>query len=415
MNDSSHEHENHQIRQHYERHSYPAVVALESHPQRVAATAMLYGCRPPDPVRASILELGCARGFNLAAIAKSLPQSPCLGLDISGPQIDEARRLHDGLANLRFEVADLLDLDLGQQRFDYIIAHGVFSWVPDEVKLRLLEIGRDHLTPNGLMYVSYNCYPAWSLREGLAKLGLLEMTGKADEADVQRGLAALDVLDRAVQGAEQTPYHALLSATIRSIRQQPASMFAFDEFAPINDPCYFVDFVDLAAAHDMAYVADAKLDVDWHGSYPEASRKVWAEAKLDRLRALQQADWLAMRSFRQSIICHKSQAERITAIPQTDRLRDLWVHSPLEPVLPLPASATAPVAYRPRGQQQHGPLLQIEPGSLQTLLERIQKLDGAVPLHKIVTERGGDSEAELLASALQLACRGFLDLSVNTP
>ena len=61
-------------------------------------------------------------------------------------------------------------MDVGEDfgRFDYVICHGVYSWVPEAVQDRILEICARNLTPDGVAYVSYNTYPGWHAR-GLAR------------------------------------------------------------------------------------------------------------------------------------------------------------------------------------------------------------------------------------------------------
>ena len=82
--------------------------------------------------RCRVLELGCASGGNLIPMAMDFPDSEFLGIDLSARQI-EAGKVH--LANLKprnieLRAASIMDVDAGYGQFDYIICHGVFSWVP---------------------------------------------------------------------------------------------------------------------------------------------------------------------------------------------------------------------------------------------------------------------------------------------
>ena len=69
-----------------------------------------------------------------------------------------------GLDNVRLEVRDILDDRRALEEFDYIIAHGVYSWVPKPVQDALLGLCRDHLSPNGIALVDYNVAPGWHVR-----------------------------------------------------------------------------------------------------------------------------------------------------------------------------------------------------------------------------------------------------------
>ena len=89
-----------------------------------------------------VLELGCSSGGNLLPIAEVYPTSDFVGVDAAGVAINEGKKIVDvcGLQNVNLRQADILDLgdDIGS--FDYIICHGVFSWVPDQVRKRILQI-----------------------------------------------------------------------------------------------------------------------------------------------------------------------------------------------------------------------------------------------------------------------------------
>ena len=111
-----------------------------SHPARVGAIARLLGMNAAAPDRCRVLELGCAEGMNLLPLAERLPRAEFVGVDLSANQIAtaEASRAACGIGNARFIHADLREFEPEAGAFDFVIAHGVYSWVPDEVKERLL-------------------------------------------------------------------------------------------------------------------------------------------------------------------------------------------------------------------------------------------------------------------------------------
>jgi len=78
--------------------------------------------------------------------------------------IEHARHLAAAatIANMRFHPVDFataVDLDLPP--FDYLVAHGVYSWVDAENQAALRRFIDRHLKPGGLVYVSYNAMPGW--------------------------------------------------------------------------------------------------------------------------------------------------------------------------------------------------------------------------------------------------------------
>src|SRR4051794_13106921 len=142
----------------YESHPY-----AQTHPSRLAVVATLFGLRPPPVETCRVLELGSAAGGNIIPIAESFPRSQWVGIDLSTRQVDEGQRLVQamGLKNVTLRHASIMDVDDSYGQFDYILAHGVFSWVPTEVRDKILDICSKRLTANGVAYVSYNTYPGW--------------------------------------------------------------------------------------------------------------------------------------------------------------------------------------------------------------------------------------------------------------
>lgn len=150
---------------------YPSGAFEQTHPDRLATMATLFGMKPAPIETCRVLELGCASGGNLVPMAHSLPRGTFLGIDISSREIAEGQpwiqRL--GLENLRLEHRDIMDLGLGPDAgtFDYIIAHGVLSWVPRAVQDKIFEVLGQLLSPNGIGYLSYNALPGCHIRKML--------------------------------------------------------------------------------------------------------------------------------------------------------------------------------------------------------------------------------------------------------
>ena len=84
-----------------------------------------------------------------------------VGIDLSPRSIDEARAMAAdlGLTNVTFHAADLRDLPTDAGDFDYIVAHGFYSWVPAPVRSALFETIHARLAPRGVAFVSHNVLP----------------------------------------------------------------------------------------------------------------------------------------------------------------------------------------------------------------------------------------------------------------
>ena len=151
----------------YDQVLYPGFPLAQTHPDRLATIAGLLGMTPARPDRSQVLELGCGDGGNLIPMAVELPGSEFTGIDLAQPGIARGRAISEalGLKNISLRQMDLLaaGADLGQ--FDYILAHGLYSWVPAHVRDGVLRICRTNLAHDGVAYVSYNAYPGFHRRE----------------------------------------------------------------------------------------------------------------------------------------------------------------------------------------------------------------------------------------------------------
>src|SRR5712692_4297077 len=145
----------------YDEIPYPNLSHVQSHPDALATLATLLGLAPAPIDRCRVLEIGCATGGNLIPMALSLPGSSFLGIDSSARQIEmgQAAVAAVGLGNVQLRQMDIRQVTPELGEFDYIIAHGVFSWVPKDVRDQLLTICKQNLAPNGVAFVSYNVYP----------------------------------------------------------------------------------------------------------------------------------------------------------------------------------------------------------------------------------------------------------------
>src|SRR5688572_33293332 len=128
--------------------------------------------RPPPAGEARVLELGCGTGGNLIPMALAMPGATFTGFDLSAVQIERAREAISalGLRNITVAQRNILDVGKDADGFDYIICHGVYSWVPENVQQRILAICRESLSKNGVALISYNTYPGWHLRESVREM-----------------------------------------------------------------------------------------------------------------------------------------------------------------------------------------------------------------------------------------------------
>ena len=179
----------------YDQVLYAGLPFSQTHPDRLASLATLFGMQPAPVERCRVLELACANGGNLIPMAFELPGSEFVGIDMALAGIrtgrDEIAAL--GLANIRLEHMDIMDAGPELGMFDYIIAHGLYSWVPDQVRDRLLAVAKANLAPEGVAYVSYNALPGCRIREMFRDMLLFHVRGVSQpEARVEHAREFLE-------------------------------------------------------------------------------------------------------------------------------------------------------------------------------------------------------------------------------
>jgi methyltransferase-like protein len=293
----------------YQSFPYP-----DSAPERLAAVAAIFGLPAPDVARARVLELGAASGGNLIPAALRHPHMEAVGVDISSVQVEIGRdyigRLNAG--NVKLQDADLLEVDtkaLGQ--FDYIIAHGIYSWVPPEVQESILRIISECLRDDGVAFVSYNTYPGWRTKEILRDAML--MHGGARESATEQvayGRAMLNFLDRiAVKGGLMS---AALNESMAQVMQMPAYYVAHEYLGPYNSPCYFHQFVERIGHHGLAYLGEAQVATMIPSNYGEdLSQQLYGALGQDQVRVEQYLDFAIARAFRQTLLVKEKRAENL--------------------------------------------------------------------------------------------------------
>ncbi|MCB9542509.1 MAG: methyltransferase regulatory domain-containing protein [Myxococcales bacterium] len=276
-----------------------------THPDHLHTIAALFGLDPAPVQRCRVLELGCGLGGNLMPLAALFPESEFVGVDRSQAQIAVARAdaAALGLGNIRLHAMDILDVTPAWGKFDYIICHGVFSWVPAEVQERILGICRVHLAPHGIAYISYNTWPGWHVR-GMIRSMLRRHVTAIDPAErVRQARALLSTI------VEYAPADRSLSARwlrkeVEVIGQLSDAYVLYEHLVDVNSPMWFSEFAEQAARSGLQYVGDAEFDSMFADKLgPGASDRLATMAQ-GLVETEQYLDYLNVRFFRRSLLCH---------------------------------------------------------------------------------------------------------------
>ena len=322
----------------YDAVPYPSLSYAQTHPDRLATIATLLGLQPKPVTRCRVLELGCAGGGNLLPMAQALPGSEFVGVDASQAQIDTGSLAvrSIGLRNVELRALDILDIAPEMGVFDYIIAHGVYSWVPPQVRDKVLQVCQDHLAPQGVAYISYNSYPGWHMM-GILRDAMLyrtrDIADPTERATTARSL--LDFMSEAIPadntalGAFLKSYMRFLQGELKGVSARGNAFLLHDELERVNDPVYFSQFAGHAARHGLQFLAEAEFTDVFPKGFSESTLETLQKISRDIVEMEQYSDFLRSRMFRQTLLCR--QEVEVHRALSVSLLSHLWAASRSQP------------------------------------------------------------------------------------
>ena len=285
---------------------YPGYVHNQTHPDRLAVIGTLLGMQPAQVRSCRVLELGCGEGANLLPMAASLPNSEFVGIDRTAYAIDKGKTMARslGLKNISLQELDLLDLPPDFGEFDYIIAHGIYAWVPDQIKDKIMWICNSHLKPQGIAYVSYNAYPGGHIADMLRNMLLFHLREvREPKQRIRQSIAFLKFL--AESQTKTSTYSAVLDEELKQTLESDPALLYHDRIGTINTPVYFFQFINHAAHHDLQFLAEADyFECQYHIYPPESVKLLERMANESVILKEQYLDFIKCRRFRQTLLCH---------------------------------------------------------------------------------------------------------------
>jgi SAM-dependent methyltransferase len=293
-----------------------------------------------------VLELGCGDGGNALSIAQTLPEAWVLGVDASPGAIERGTELvrAAGLANVELRCATFEQLGessreivrpvggaagaedgevAGAGAFDYIVAHGVYSWVPPHARGALLDCVKRCLTPEGIAFISYNAYPGSYLRDMARDMLRYHVQGVLDPAE--RLARAQELMKTIVEIEQPSPFARVLREQMERMLGYSDALLFHDDLAEVSTPFYFHEFVEHARARGLEFLSEADLFESQMRDVPESAGRLMASLAEDAVVREQYMDFFKNRMFRQTLICHDT-APIDRALDEA-AIDSLWVSS----------------------------------------------------------------------------------------
>lgn len=243
----------------YDRVRYPSGVYATSDPSRLAALAQIHGLDAPDPATARVLEIAGGDGANVIAMAAAWPQARFVSFDLAPTAVAEGQAIARaaGLNNVEVITGDIVALaETMEGPFDFVLAHGLYAWVPEPVRRATMRLIGRVLADQGIAFVSYNALPGCHMRRAVRDMLLHHLRG---EADPQRriALAREKLTAFSQERAEDRVPQAGLRAVAKAMLAKTDAVLFHDELGEVYEPQSLRAVVDAAAAEGLAYLNDA--------------------------------------------------------------------------------------------------------------------------------------------------------------
>jgi len=279
----------------YDEVPYISKTFYNTQPNKLKSNLKLLNFETPDTETARVLEIGCSFGGNIIPFALANPKSKVIGLDLSKVQVDEGNKLIDSLGadNIKLYQKNIVDYKGEFGEFDYIICHGVYSWVPEDVQNAILDVIKKSLSKNGVAVISYNVYPGWKNMEiakdimtfrdkYLSKKGV-EVT---NENRVSFGKGAIEFILNHSQQNDR------VKKSIKEILNKNDYYILHEYFELYNKPLYIYNFAEKLKEYELVHVVDSQFMKSFPLLDEEVEKKINNECGEDYIAKEQYYDYI---------------------------------------------------------------------------------------------------------------------------
>jgi len=287
-------------------------------PALLEANGKLYGLTPKDSRKARVLELGSSFGGNIITQALYNPEAEYVGIDLTAEQVRKGNEIIEkiGLTNIKLIEKNILDVNEDFGKFDYIIVHGVFSWVPENVKDKIIKICNENLNEEGIAYISYNTYPGWKEPDKIREM-MIYANKYFPEISLgdknQRGKAFISIVAEQMKLYEDiVEKKGDFIKQIEELLEMQDYYVAHEYLESFNHPLYLNEFVDLIKKENLQYVSDVALRLSIISTYnKDTVNKLQQLSQGDHVIKEQCLDFILDTKFRRSLICKNSQSGKL--------------------------------------------------------------------------------------------------------
>lgn len=321
------------LEQGYDEIPYDSYPFDYNRPENLKAISTLFGMSPVKLENARILELGCSDGGNSIRFAECYPDSYTLGIDLSGIEIKlgQERIEQLGLKNIELKHLSITDLDQTYGKFNYIICHGVFSWVPDFVKESILRVSNELLNENGVVFISYNTLPGWNMVGTIRELMLYHAANFPDiKQKITQARAAVNFLNETLDG-QKTPHAEFMKSFAKVIAEKEDHYVRHEYLAEENKAYYLNDFIKMAAKYSLQYLGDTDVHRMYVRNLPVNTAKKLGAIN-DIVKTEQYIDFIRNTQFRCTLLCHNT--VRITRNITSKLINSFYFTASISPAIP---------------------------------------------------------------------------------
>ncbi len=211
------------------------------------------------------LELGCGFGHSVITNAAAFPNADFHACDFNPLHIEKAKSIAKKcqINNLIFyedPFENLLTRNLPD--FDFIVLHGVYSWVEHESRQAILNIIDKKLKKGGMVYISYNCFPGCLVELPIRKL-LVELSETEQGDAAERSEKALKKLHQMSENSAYFKTNPPARLALDSMLKESGHYLAHEFLNSAWEIFYSVDIADQMQELGLYFLGSATL-VDNH-------------------------------------------------------------------------------------------------------------------------------------------------------